>query len=304
MAALALIVAACGDDSSSTADPATTTQTPSTTEAPDPTTAPETTVPTGPVPEIVGGGSSFGECGGLCVGELRIDRREVSLTRRSWDRSEQVVAQGTLSEAARLQLDEMERALIGVQLEETYGCPDCADGGAAWIDLVPVEAAARATYEFGTAPDVLAGWEDFRREVSEALATCVTGDLVTIVEPCATEPTAPNGDEFAVVSGGSSFGMCFGYCVTELEIDGAALVLTRRAWEGISGDDFPDGGAGWIEVRDAAGLRRSTFEHLGPPDVLAAADRLLRDWVDTLRECGSDVDVTSAPDCEPAVAPA
>jgi len=212
----------------------------------------------------------------------------------------------------------------------------------AWIDLVPVEAATRATYEFGTAPDVLAGWEDFRREVSEALATCATGDLVTIVEPCATEPIAANGDEFAVVGGGSSFGMCFGYCVTELEIDGTGLVLTRRAWEGISGDDFPDqvvvgeltaagrtrldaveadlavaslqetygcpdcadGGAGWIEVRDAAGLRRSTFEHLGPPDVLAAADRLLRDWVDTLRECGSDVDVISAPDCEPAVAPA
>jgi hypothetical protein len=333
--ALVLVIAACSDDSSSTADPATTTQAPSTTASPD------TTVPTGPVPEIVGGGSSFGECGGLCVGELRIDRREVSLTRRSWDRSEQVVAEGTLSEAARLQLDEMERALTGMQLDDTYGCPDCADGGAAWIDVVPVEAATRATYEFGNAPEVLAGWEDFRREVSEALTTCTTGDLVTIVEPCATEPSAPTGDEFAIVGGGSSFGMCFGYCVTELEIDGTALVLTRRAWEGISGDGFPDqvvegeltaagrtrldaieaelaatslqetygcpdcadGGAGWIEVRDAAGERRSTFDHQGPPEALGAADRLLRGWVDTLRECESDADVTSTEDCEPAVDP-
>lgn len=342
VAPLALIAAACGDDSPSTLDPTTTTRAPTTTAAPDPTTSLETTVPTGPVPEIVGGGSSFGECDGLCVAELRIAGREVSLTRRSWDRSEQVVAKGTLSDAARVELDEMERALAGVRLEETYGCPDCADGGAAWIDLVPVEAATRATYEFGTAPEVLARWEDFRRDVAEALATCATGDLVTVVEPCATEPVAPAADEFAIVGGGSSFGMCFGYCATELEIDGTSLVLTRRAWEGISGDGFPDqivvgeltaegragldaveaelavaslqetygcpdcadGGAGWIEVRDAAGLRRSTFDHLGPPDVLAAADRLLREWVDTLRECGSDGDVVSAPDCEPAVDPA
>lgn len=332
---LALVASACGDDSSTTAQPTTTTTDTTTTEGPTTTDAP------GPVPTIVGGGSSFGECGGLCVSELRIEGAEVSLERRSWDRSLQVVATGTLSDDARGQVAMIERALAGVDLDSTYGCPDCADGGAAWIDLIPVEAATRATYEFGAAPALLADWERFRRDVSEGLAACVDNSLVTVAAGCLTEPGDPANEPFRIVGGGFSFGMCFGYCFTEIDVDGTTVTLTRRAWADISGEDFPeqvargeltdegrarlddlevalatqalqetygcpdcaDGGSGWVVVQDASAQRRSTFEYSDPPDVLAEADALLRGWIDTLRECDADLDITSAPGCEPAVDP-
>lgn len=324
---MVLGAAACGD---ATTDVGTPT-----------TTAPGDPAPAGPVPQIVGGGYSFGECSELCVGELQISGTEVRIERRSWDRSLSVVATGRLSDDARNRLDTMQAALSGTPLDDVYGCPDCADGGAAWIDLVPVAGARRVTYEFGAAPDVLSDWEAFRRGVSDALAACESSAVIAVGTDCVTEPAAPVAEPFGVVRGGFSFGMCFGYCFTEIEIDGTDVQLTRRAWDDISDGEFPDqivigeltdvgrarlddleaglaaealqetygcpdcadGGSGWVVVRDATGERRSTFEYATPPDALVDVDALLQEWIATLRECGTDLDLASSPDCVPAIDP-
>jgi hypothetical protein len=325
-----LVAAACGDATVDTVSPPTTN-------------APTTTLETsGPVTEIVGGGSSFGECGGLCVGELRISGTDVSLERRSWDRSIQVFASGTLSDDARARLDTMEAALAGTPLDEVYGCPDCADGGAAWVDLVPVRGAIRVTYEFGAAPDVLVDWEAFRQQVSDGLASCASDALVTVAVDCPTEAGDPADDPVRIVRGGFSFGMCAGYCRTEIEIDGVQVVLTRQAGFDTSDGDLPDqvvvgeltvagrarldslesglatqtlqetygcpdcadGGSGWVVVRDASTELRSTFEYADPPEALVEVDDLLQQWIATLRGCGSDADITIAPGCITADDPA
>lgn len=43
-----------------------------------------------------------------------------------------------------------------LNLEETIGCPDCADGGGQWIEISRGGKVHRVTYEFGTPPTELA----------------------------------------------------------------------------------------------------------------------------------------------------
>ena len=89
-------------------------------------------------------------------------------------------------------------------------------------------------------PAALQAWDTFLSDLSAALANCTSDAAVVVDAGCATEPTETAAPAFRIVGGGFSFGMCFGYCITELVIDDRSLVFTRRAWTEISGDgDFP-----------------------------------------------------------------
>ena len=176
-----------------------------------------------------------------------------------------------------------------------------------------------------------------RRALSDALATCTSDGLVTVAAACETEPGDP-GSPRRIVGGGFTFGMCAGYCLTEVTIDDATVTLTRQAWADITGEDLPeqivvgelsevgrqaladlevevatatlqttygcpdcaDGGSGWVAVRDRGTDRRSTFEYGDPPPELAAIDEFLLGVIETLRECGTDEVVTTGPECVPA----
>ena len=43
---------------------------------------------------------------------------------------------GSLTSSGRERIDSAVAGLAGVTLQETYGCPDCADGGAAYLTLL------------------------------------------------------------------------------------------------------------------------------------------------------------------------
>jgi hypothetical protein len=96
-------------------------------------------------------GTSFGECLGYCRTELRVDSLTVTMVE---------VPQGQPQLPTRtrtLQLSRAEwariRALVDPaalkRLEGVHGCPDCADGGAEWIEIGPESARVRVTFEFG-----------------------------------------------------------------------------------------------------------------------------------------------------------
>jgi hypothetical protein len=97
-------------------------------------------------------GTSFGECLGYCRTELSIDSLSLTLTE---------VPQGwpptlpTRTRTLPLTLADWKRvrALVDAtalkRLEGVHGCPDCADGGAEWIEIGTRTGAVRVTFEYG-----------------------------------------------------------------------------------------------------------------------------------------------------------
>jgi hypothetical protein len=126
----------------------------------------------------------------------------------------------------------------------------------------------------------------------------ILGIAVALLAGCRAQASGPEQAALLasqVVSHGTSFGMCAGYCIGEMVVNGTTVTLTERGhrgelptrtrnleittaeWERIAGlatpdrlrpvagvhgcPDCADGGAEWIEVRTAADSLRATFEH-------------------------------------------
>ena len=104
--------------------------------------------PTSASPRITEAGYSFGFCIGPCRGELHIDGEALAL--RVTDRTgSQVIAQnrGRLTSSGSARLAGV-AASLPAELLETYGCPDCADGGAETLSATVGGAQRMVTFEY------------------------------------------------------------------------------------------------------------------------------------------------------------
>ena len=105
---------------------------------------------------IIKTGTSFGECNGYCKEELTITQDNIVYIKSGWDNSLQEIREeveisdetwNSLSNA--LDKDKFE------SLQEIIGCPDCADGGAEWIEIDDGFLNKRVTFEYGASiPDI------------------------------------------------------------------------------------------------------------------------------------------------------
>jgi hypothetical protein len=112
------------------------------------------TGPGGPVTRI-SWGSSFGECVGYCRKQLDVTPTQLKVTEESWDQPP-LVSSAPPGERTWTDL-QASFAGSGFQgLQATYGCPDCADGGAEWVEVEWGTASKRVTFEFGHSPPPLA----------------------------------------------------------------------------------------------------------------------------------------------------
>lgn len=103
---------------------------------------------------VIRGGSSFGECLGYCWNEIQINPEQTRLIRkfqlpagpaapdRLYQRDTDPAVWDQLVEL--VEFDELQT------LESVYGCPDCADGGAEWIEVETATSKKKITFEFGT----------------------------------------------------------------------------------------------------------------------------------------------------------
>jgi hypothetical protein len=140
--------------------------------------------PTSASPRITEAGYSFGFCIGPCRGELHIDGEALAL--RVTDRTgSQVIAQnrGRLTSSGSARLAGV-AASLPAELLETYGCPDCADGGASWVTVARDSASRRSEYEYGNPPAELAAADGFTTALMEALRECRQTPEVTIEAGC------------------------------------------------------------------------------------------------------------------------
>jgi len=101
---------------------------------------------------VVRAGTSFGMCLGYCTTELTIAADEIRFVESSRDPA----AHPERTRRAAIQPGEWEeivslaRPSLLEGLEEVYGCPDCADGGAEWIEVEQDGVRRRVTFEYGS----------------------------------------------------------------------------------------------------------------------------------------------------------
>lgn len=142
--------------------------------------------PAAEVATLTGAGWSFGMCLGYCAADLELSDAQVVLTGLDREQDMPVFTnEGELTAQAISQLDAATAALGGTTLESVYGCPDCADGGAAYLQLERDGTDYRYEMEFGAPPEELADVYDLAMTISSALETCTSNELVTVAEGCA-----------------------------------------------------------------------------------------------------------------------
>ena len=142
--------------------------------------------PAAGVTTLSGAGWSFGMCLGYCAAELELSDTRAGLTGLGREQDMPLFAnEGELTAEGLSQLGAATAALDGTTLESVYGCPDCADGGAAYIQLERDGTEFRHEMEFGAPPEALAEVYDLAMAISDALETCTSNELVTVAQGCA-----------------------------------------------------------------------------------------------------------------------
>lgn len=141
---------------------------------------------TAPSPDarLLEAGWSFGFCLGPCRGVLSLegDDLEYQVTDRT---GEQVLAEtrGALSPSGSTRLGTL-LAALPTELLAQYGCPDCADAGAAWVVVDRGRSGQRSDYEYPSPPRELAALDAFLREVMESLGGCRPSADVSVAGAC------------------------------------------------------------------------------------------------------------------------
>lgn len=112
-------------------------------------------------------GTSFGECLGYCINSVTISDALIIYEKKGWDIGGQLPDyQATDTTVYKLwnKLQESVNYSGFIKLDEVIGCPDCADGGAEWIEIKSDGKVHRTTFEYRNEPDEVKGYIDYLRE--------------------------------------------------------------------------------------------------------------------------------------------
>ncbi len=112
-------------------------------------------------------GTSFGMCVGYCKHDLELNKTEIIYNCSSWDTTIEAI---TSSEAIKSTTWDSIRTNLNVNaffnLAEFIGCPDCADGGAEWLEIELANGQKhKVTFEYINEPAVLKNKIDKLREI-------------------------------------------------------------------------------------------------------------------------------------------
>lgn len=148
-------------------------------------------ISSGPSPSVrvVEAGWSFGFCLGPCRGQLELSGPELSyqVSSRTGD---PVYAhnRGRLTAEGRARLESL-ASRLPEELLPVYGCPDCADGGAAFVTLVRGSGSMRVEYEYERPPPELSALDGFLRGAMDALSQCRATRQVILEGNCTPSPS-------------------------------------------------------------------------------------------------------------------
>lgn len=97
-------------------------------------------------------GTSFGHCRGYCIKEMTLTAEKLNFSELSRDTTN-FPKKTTSQTFSKKQLDKLIAEISPEKwnaLSERIGCPDCADGGAEYIELVTNKGTKRVTFEYGS----------------------------------------------------------------------------------------------------------------------------------------------------------
>lgn len=102
-------------------------------------------------------GTSFGECMGYCKHELILKSGTVTYSRSGWvDSIETITCTESLADSGWESFKTGLDSKMFFELSQTIGCPDCADGGAEWIEIETASGRShKVTFEYMNEPDSL-----------------------------------------------------------------------------------------------------------------------------------------------------
>ncbi len=103
-------------------------------------------------------GTSFGECMGYCNQYMKVYPQAATLRQYGWgDNGELPEIQCSLPLESYEYISIRDSADVGnfFSMDETYGCPDCADGGAEWVEISFDTLKHRVTFEYLNEPEEL-----------------------------------------------------------------------------------------------------------------------------------------------------
>jgi len=103
-------------------------------------------------------GQSFGMCMGKCYNELIVENNSVTL--KQIELKERGGNKETIQHRDNTHLNRIIAELGDfpkekfLKLDEQYGCPDCADGGAEWLEVQFTDGTSHhVKFEYGSAPE-------------------------------------------------------------------------------------------------------------------------------------------------------
>jgi hypothetical protein len=99
-------------------------------------------------------GTSFGMCVGYCNNQLFISNAKMEL--KKYENKPNAVPKVCTVEMAETDWSKLADSIdlsVFNQLKESYGCPDCADGGAEWIQIEYGDKKHKVTFEYGKEPN-------------------------------------------------------------------------------------------------------------------------------------------------------
>ena len=102
-----------------------------------------------PTGTVITSGFSFGECLGFCFQEASIMGVRATYVQRDYGSGETVEGDARVDIEAWQELVRTVDMQALIALPDVIGCPDCADGGAEWIEVERDGVRKRVTFEFG-----------------------------------------------------------------------------------------------------------------------------------------------------------
>jgi|GEM_PF-2035138 len=132
----------------------------------------------------------YGECAGECRRDMSIGESDprVSFVTSDWENTIYVQRAGILSNAGVQILSDALQTADPADVEGSYGCPGCDDGGVRQItwDLGPV--AVSSQYEWGDPPPILLELVDVLSAIEAEIETCNYGDFFESIPDCDPVP--------------------------------------------------------------------------------------------------------------------